>query len=89
MQTMQAITIKYLPATNTKGSRFKATASAGSITLGYDHGLNTEGNVKAAVTALLAKLGWTAANGYTVGWAVGQMSSGVWAAVALDAFSTI
>ncbi|KMT53045.1 hypothetical protein [Pseudomonas fildesensis] len=86
---MQAITIKYLPATHTKGSRFKATAAAGSITLGYDHALNTEGNVKAAVSALLAKLGWTEANGYTVGWAVGQMSSGVWAAVALDSYSTI
>ncbi len=60
---MQAITIKYLPATNSKGSRFKATAAAGSITLGYDHGLDTEGNVKAAATALLAKLGWTTANG--------------------------
>ena len=86
---MQAITIKYLPATNTKGSRFKATAAAGSITVGYDYDLNTEGNVKAAVSALLAKLGWTAPNGYTVGWAVGQMPSGAWAAVALDSYSTI
>ncbi|WP_236238508.1 hypothetical protein [Pseudomonas rhodesiae] len=86
---MQAITIKYLPATNTKASRFKATAAAGSITLGYDHGLDTEGNVKAAASALITKMGWSKANGYTVGWAVGQMSSGVWAAVALDSYSTI
>mgnify|MGYP003621059707 CR=1 FL=1 len=43
-------------------SRFKATAAAGSITLGYDHDLDSEGNVKAAVKALVKKLAWDCAD---------------------------
>ena len=54
----QAIVTKYLPATNTKGSRIKATAWAGSTTLSYDYSLNIEGNHKAAAKALADKLNW-------------------------------
>lgn len=64
---MQAITIKYLPATDTKDSRWKATAAAGSITVCYDHELTVEGNVKAAVRALVKKLGWNRADAWYVG----------------------
>lgn len=86
---MQAITIKYLPATNTKGSRYKATAAAGSITLGYDHGLDSEGNVRAVVTALVKKLGWdTQAPGVRPymwdradTWHIGATADGHWVAV--------
>lgn len=36
---MKAITVKYLPPTNHKGSRFKASADGwGSITVSYDYG---------------------------------------------------
>jgi hypothetical protein len=55
----QAIETRYVKPTNTKGSRIKATAAAGSITIGYDHALNTDGAHKAAADALIAKMGWT------------------------------
>jgi hypothetical protein len=55
----QAIETKYLRATNVRGARIKATAAAGSITIGYDYALNTDGNHKAAADALIAKMGWT------------------------------
>ena len=64
---MQAIITKYLPATETKGSRFKATAEAGSVVVPYDHALDTEGNHIAAAKALCKKMGWVPAadNRYT------------------------
>lgn len=37
---MQTITVKYLPATETRGSRLKASATRGSITIPYPHELN-------------------------------------------------
>ena len=55
----QAIETKYLGPINTKGGRIKATAAAGSITIGYDHALNTDGAHKAAADALITKMGWT------------------------------
>ena len=55
----QAIETKYLRATNVRGARIKATAAAGSITIGYDYALNTDGAHKAAADALIAKMGWT------------------------------
>lgn len=56
---MQAIVTKYLGATNTKGSRIKATASAGSVTVGYDHALNSSENHDAACKALADKMEWS------------------------------
>lgn len=41
---MQAIITKYLPATNRKGSRIKASCDRGSITLPWDDELNEEDN---------------------------------------------
>jgi hypothetical protein len=61
---MIAITTKYLGPTNVKGSRIKAIADGGfaegphTITIGYDHSLNTEqAHLKAAV-ALKSKMNW-------------------------------
>jgi hypothetical protein len=54
----QAIETKYLGATNAKGGRIKATAWAGSVTVGYDCALDAQGNHKAAADALIAKMGW-------------------------------
>jgi hypothetical protein len=54
----QAIETKYLGATNTKGGRIKATAWYGSVTVPYDHALNSDGNHKAAALALRHKMGW-------------------------------
>jgi hypothetical protein len=53
---MQAIQTRYL--TNVRGSRVKAFAEAGSVTLSWDHRLNPEGNHQAAAEALANKLGW-------------------------------
>jgi len=57
---MQAITVKYLGPTNTRGARFKATSVAGakSVTLPYDYALNVSDNEWQAAKALILKLGW-------------------------------
>lgn len=53
---MQAIVTKYLPATNTRGSRIKATGWAASVTVNYDHRLGSIDNHQAAAQALCDKL---------------------------------
>ena len=50
----QAIETKYMGPTNTRGSRIKATAAAGSIMVPFDYQLNPDGNHKAAADALIA-----------------------------------
>ncbi len=60
---VQGIITKYLPVTNHRGSRIKAAAAAGSITVPYDHALNIENNHYAAAEALANKFGWLA-NGW-------------------------
>jgi hypothetical protein len=54
----QAITTKYLPPTNYKGSRIKASCAARSLTVHIDHALNIEANHAAAAQALASKMGW-------------------------------
>ena len=54
----QAIETRYLGPTNTKSGRIKATAWAGSVTVPYDHALNSEDNHRAAAMALVTKLQW-------------------------------
>ena len=56
---MQAIHVKYLPCTDTKGSRIKAMCAAGSLTIAYPHGLSGQAVYRAAAEALAQKLGWT------------------------------
>ena len=58
LRSFQAITTKYLPATNMRGSRIKASAAAGSVTLHYDSGLNSEENHATAAQALINKMDW-------------------------------
>jgi len=56
---MQAIETKYLPATNTRGSRIKATSASGlSVTVPYPHELSGMECHWEAARALIAKLGW-------------------------------
>ena len=55
---IQAIVTKYFGPSNVRGSRIKATASAGSVTIGYDHSLNIEDVHLKAAQALADKLGW-------------------------------
>lgn len=54
----QAITTKYLGPSNVRGSRVKARAEAGSVTLSWDHGLSNAENHKAAAVALCKKFKW-------------------------------
>lgn len=54
----QAITTKFIGATNHRASRVKATASAGSITVEWDHDLNVDNNHKRAARKLAQKFGW-------------------------------
>ena len=61
---MQAIVTRYLGPTNYRGSRIKATADAGSITISYPHELSGEDVHRAAAEALRAKLGWDTDHGY-------------------------
>jgi len=51
---MQAITTKYLSATNNRGSRIKATCDRGSITIPYPHELSGDAVHITAVFALVA-----------------------------------
>jgi hypothetical protein len=55
---MQAIITKYIGPSNTRGSRIKASCSAGSITIGYPHEQSIQGAHAAAAMALVRKLGW-------------------------------
>lgn len=52
---MQAITTKYIGATNTKGSRIKAECERGSITIGYPSELSGDAVHVAAAQALVDK----------------------------------
>jgi hypothetical protein len=57
---MQSIYTKYTGPTNTRGSRIRATTSggAGSVSVPYDHALDTDENHDEAAKKLAAKLGW-------------------------------
>lgn len=53
---MRPVITKFLPATDTKGARIKATSPGiGSITIGYDYALDTQMVHRKAFRALLAK----------------------------------
>lgn len=54
----QAIEVKYLGATDTKPSRWKASCAGGSITRGYDRGMGSAENAYAIAEALATKLDW-------------------------------
>lgn len=59
IRSYQAITTKYLPAGNVRGSRIKATAAAGSVIVSYNDSLNSENAHAEAAAKLAAKFGWT------------------------------
>lgn len=54
----QAIVTRWLSPTNTRPSRVKASALAGSVIISWDHALSAEGNHAAAAKALADKFGW-------------------------------
>ena len=63
----QAIVTKYLGATNYRGSRVKATAYAGSVTVCWDHALEVSENHAKAAQALASKWGWDKFNDFAGG----------------------
>lgn len=81
MNIRQAIVTKYFGPGNVRGSRIKATASAGSVTVAYDHALNTDGNHAAAAKALATKFAW---NGYWVGGGMPEGNGNVFVLVETD-----
>ena len=56
---MQAIQTKYLPCTNSKGSRIKATCAAGSVTVNWNYSSDTKLNHVTAALTLCNKLEWS------------------------------
>lgn len=54
----QTITTKYHGPTNSRGSRVTAKAEAGSVTVSWDHALDSQRNHEKAAQALIDKLGW-------------------------------
>ncbi len=55
---MQTISTKYLPCTNTLGSRVKAATEYDSKTISWDYAKNADENHMAVVKALKDRLGW-------------------------------
>jgi hypothetical protein len=55
---MQAIETKYLPVTNTRPSRIKASCDASSIIVAWDYSLDIEENHINAASKLCKKLEW-------------------------------
>lgn len=58
-----AVRAKYLGPTNYRGSRVKVQrmdhrAGDKSLTIGWDHALNSDGNYAAAIRAYLEMMGW-------------------------------
>lgn len=54
----QAIVTKWLAPTNHRGSRVKAYAQAGSLTVHWDYALDVPENHRRAAMAFAAKYGW-------------------------------
>ncbi len=71
---MQAIVTRYFGPTNLRGSRIKATAAAGSVSIPYPYNLSGQACHRAAANALVEKMGWSnARHGELLG---GQLPSG-------------
>ncbi|MFO0519289.1 MAG: hypothetical protein ACK515_02550 [bacterium] len=81
----QAITTRYYGPTNTKPSRIKATAEAGSVTLSWDHRYNVDKNHDRAAIELIRKMGWHGE--YVRGWL--PDNSGVYVASKGGAFGEL
>lgn len=56
----QAIQTKWFGPSNVRGSRIKATADAGSVTVPWDYALSVEENHQRAADRLADKYGWRA-----------------------------
>ena len=59
---MQAISTKHIGPTNYRGSRVKAEADAGSVTISWEYGLNADANHARAALYLMRLLDWDSSN---------------------------
>lgn len=59
MYARQAIVTKYIPCTNFRPSRVKAKCQAGSVTVSWDHALDSLGNHANAARTLCERFGWS------------------------------
>lgn len=64
---MQAIETKYIPATNTRPSRIKATCARGCAIISYPQGLTTTPSHVAAADELVARFIWEDQKKYGTG----------------------
>lgn len=55
---MQAITTRFIPPTNTRGTRVAARCDAGRVVIAWDDAMDVPENHDRAARALLVKLGW-------------------------------
>lgn len=62
---MQAIRTRYINPTNSHGARVQAKCDGRTIYIDYPHELSGDDVHKAACNALLQRMGWTTASGYT------------------------
>ena len=53
---MQALNTKYLPPTNTLGSRIKVMGYGTSVTIPWNYSLDTRGNHEAAIGKMIERL---------------------------------
>jgi hypothetical protein len=88
MSIRQAIVVKYLGPTNFRGSRYKATAEAGSIVVDCDNRLNDGENARAAGMALAVKHGWDKYSDFVLGGLPGPRGGYVLVAVDKKDFLT-
>ena len=56
---MQTINVKYLPATNSKGVRIKASCEGGSVTISRDYSVEIEQDYMLAAKTLKDKMQWS------------------------------
>jgi len=73
------IKTKFLPCTNTKGSRIKAIANRNTITIDYDHGLNSNENHSKVAIELCEKMNWNPKNKfYLIGCSIDEGEFMIW-----------
>ena len=61
------ITTKFIPPTNSRGARIKATCQCGSVTVPWSYEYDTDQNHISAFRALVAKLSLDWGDSWTIG----------------------
>ncbi|MCO4372746.1 hypothetical protein MTR10_11925 [Staphylococcus agnetis] len=75
----RALQVKYHGPTNHRDSRFTVHGGPGTKSYSYNHELDIDENVKAAVRAHVEYAGWGKATHHN--WIIGSLDDGTWVAV--------